>query len=1252
MNRTALFIAASVASISMAYGQATNNPPGGILDGVDITGNTGEAAAGASGIPSFEVTGSTLSGGVGATRSLPISVDASGGEGIVIGSVGSSLIHNSSTVKGGTGGSANVTVGSGTLSATAHGGDAIDFTPGLTSDSLTIDGANLTGGSGGMVSALAPVKLFANGGAAIDMASGGTLNLNSGTLTGGNGGTADTSAGFLTARGGRGVSIYGAYAMGTIDDDVSVSGGKGGSVANGGDGAQAMGGDGLFILSTSSQTLDFNGGSFSGGDGGSAEFNTDLVSNPLQEKNYFGEAYGETESFSGARGGHGVRYFNDDYLVYGVTLDISDGKFKGGDGGTSINNGAGDSIADGGHGIFTDYADINISGGTFSGGAAGTANGEAGSRGAGVRMRDGNLTITDGTFEGLGLWFESHYYASTANISTGTFGDVIFTATYDEFFDAANPATVTIDDGTFGNVLMNGSSVVDATINGGHLDGLELAGTEQEIELAFGGGTVTATPSMIATITGGSVDVLKIGGSNALNTVTVSDATIGSVNFEGSSANTVSISGTGVDRVSFAGTGDSLALDGAGVTSVGFAGSSSNFLGLANNGANLDGVTMEGGGYGAVTYSGSSHDIGDVNVSSGTLDITGTDFGISDIIISSGTLNVSGAGLEVAGKHVYQLGSMDAMLNVDSLMVKKSGTLDVGLGTVQAKDFTVEDDASMKTTFSDDGAGGVDTGVIEGENVDIGDIAKWTLVNDGSVSSSENFADGFLLATASSNLTHELDALKFEIIGNPEWAQGVNGFTTNGGNLVATYGDLSLEKLFENYPGLVETMGFLADYIEDNPELGTYVRTNWTGVLQAAPDMNEVFARTPEMANALISLPSIFNDQIKDRTRSYLRLANYGSKANMAPAGAAGPSDWYHDSVQWTKDRLPFWDAQGATRSASDNAPMPNISGDPSEVGKPYMAESTSKGSDYDALVDAVHGALPMPTEDIEIPPSYQIWGRGYAAMLNQKTTGSFDAVDDYFSGYDATVAGAILGMDKRLNNMMFGLAGGYAHTMLEGNRDNDGTANTVHGVGYFSAMLNDLYLDANVNYAFSGVETTTMDDFGYSGEYDANTLSFYLGGGYGLSMLQDKLLLTPEASLLMTYYNREAYTETSDIAGSDTAFPDKNYDSYDQWSQLMSIGATLSMVQQIESFSSELEIQPELRAHWLHEFNAQMDDETYTGGAAILQAREEDLVRLGAGIRFSKWDNDNTEFGLDVDGVLGSDYDAVIVSGKIMHRF
>ncbi|MEE9367991.1 MAG: autotransporter outer membrane beta-barrel domain-containing protein, partial [Pontiella sp.] len=419
-------------------------------------------------------------------------------------------------------------------------------------------------------------------------------------------------------------------------------------------------------------------------------------------------------------------------------------------------------------------------------------------------------------------------------------------------------------------------------------------------------------------------------------------------------------------------------------------------------------------------------------------------------------------------------------------------------------------------------------------------------------------------------------------------------------------------------------------------------------LVQAQDATFNSYVRTPEMANALIGLQSIFSDQIQDRTRSFRRLNSQENGA--APRGAAGPEDWYGNSVDWMQNHLPGFDGRDAVRGVSDSAPHPEIKGDPSEVGKSYASGTTGKGSDYDEFKDSVNNLTPKASgEKIEVPETYQVWGRGYGSQLDQKAVGTH-------AGYDAQIAGGILGVDKRFQNILLGLGGGYARTILNGNAGNDGTANTGHVVGYFSTSGEKLFFDANLNYALSAVETEGLEAVGYKGEYDAQSVGFYVGSGYGMSAFNDNVLFTPEISLLSTYYDREAYTETSSIG-----FSDKAYDAYDQWSYLSALGATLSMIKQIESFNLEMEFQPELRVHWLHEFNPNMDDESYTmigvpgGGQNIsvsLQAREEDLVKVGGGVRFSQWDSNTTEFGLDLDGVFGGDYTAVIFSGKIMHRF
>jgi subtilase-type serine protease len=281
-----------------------------------------------------------------------------------------------------------------------------------------------------------------------------------------------------------------------------------------------------------------------------------------------------------------------------------------------------------------------------------------------------------------------------------------------------------------------------------------------------------------------------------------------------------------------------------------------------------------------------------------------------------------------------------------------------------------------------------------------------------------------------------------------------------------------------------------------------------------------------------------------------------------------------------------------------------------------------------------------------DVPSTLQVWGRGYGSYLKQDSTGDF-------GGYDATIGGGVIGADKRFSHGLIGLAGGYASTSLNGNWGDDGDADTVYGTFYGALNTKKVYLDFSLNYAVNDVETKGPSVLGYEGDYDAYTYSAYLGAGMAFEF--GKILFAPEISLLTTYFDRDAYTERSSATGN---YPDKEWDGYTQWSYLSSLGATLSTLRKFDNFHLEMGFQPELRVHWLHEFNADMDNDEYVMQNNVdpimvaLQPREEDLLKLGAGVRFSKWDSDTLELGLDVDGILASDYMGYVISAKLMHRF
>ena len=1038
----------------------------------------------------------------------------------------------------------------------------------------------------------------------------GELRVNGSNIEGG-GGSSFVEGGASVEVSSGGVGLFANKVNSLVIDSVQretdiIKGGNGGNGVYESTGlilASSKGGDGILRnTENDTQELRFIDGIIKGGNGG-------VIS-----------AMGQTSQYN-LTGGRGVN-------VIGGVIKLESGAIHGGDAGTiTLQGSMANSTALGGDGLYINGAKhANISEIALQGGRGGTVSSTTSSDG--VVLNGGNGLKAIGNVEFASISNSSIYGGSGgmlhsmsssdvqaiggdgvnfSNVRTNTFYNVnLLGGTGGEIVDETGSAQVSGGRAAYigsGSVVhFSGDSVLrggDAGSLNGVLGSQGVALEVQDASVTITNGTFTGSKGLLTSTAGGS------------SAVTVLDGEFGDVEFGGNDE-TLTLTG---------GTYGELLLSGTGTKQLA--------LGVAANITDRLVLTA-----------------GQVDVSSWA------DEHFNRAFISNGTLNVLNADFTMDAGSSLVLVEDTAVVDFKRA-VSVFGSLDLGLGSVVASNFSAKAGAQLASDVVADGVGGNKAGAITGQNLTFESGVKWGLIFDNAIGADESLlTNGIKLAEASGTLSNDIDAADVRILANnPDWLKGINGLTNINDKLFATYGNISLEILFEDYdPELQKAMGDLYMTVENDPALRAYIADTWLSLEEAVPDFEQGFIRTPEMASALMGLQGVFADQIKSRTRSNLRYKKFGSRTAYSPAGSRGPSDWYDNSVQWTKDHMPKWDAQSAQRKASDRVPMPNIEGDPVEVSKAYNSGTVGKGNDYAAMQDALRSRTPAPSgEAIEVPETYQVWGRGYGSHINQdSTTGHF--------GYDATIAGGVLGMDKRFEKLMIGLGAGYARTMLNGNGGNDGDADTVHAVGYFSHNSENLYFDASVNYAFNDVSTEGIDSLGYEGDYNAQTLGFALGTGYGMSFFKDKWLFTPEASYLGTFYSRESYTEKSSL---DTPFPDKAYDSYDEWSHLTSIGATLSMIGVIESFKTELEYRPEVRAHWLHEFNADLENDSYVmaGGsgdsiAVALQAREEDLVRLGAGIRISEWQNDTTEFGLDVDGAFGADYHNIMFSGRFMHRF
>ncbi|QBG47628.1 autotransporter outer membrane beta-barrel domain-containing protein [Verrucomicrobia bacterium S94] len=1147
MNHIVKTIFALTAVSSISYGAVTNYvnsgaPDPALLSGTNYLGSAGENAATVSNIADLQVQNASFSGGDGVDQDSAANLTVVAGSGLSITSVASVDINNqqveSEKIQGGNGATVSITQ-SGIRAGVANGGYGVEFSGTTGSHMLQVTDGYIAGGDGGVAIGLSANSLEASGGSAL-YAESGTVNIEAGLLTGGDGGTASgAGAESLVALGGNAIDLnISTAAIGTLDSDVTAVGGNGG-VANEltAELSDTTGGNGLNLNwnlgSFNPNSITVDGGVYAGGSGGTSA---------------------GIEAI--ADGGMGM------LIAGGGTVSISNGVFSGGDGGIATGDSA---QANGGNGAEVWFANtgaggsLEITGGTFEGGAAGSANGEEGEEGYGLLLAASSSELSGITVTGRGLLVNATGLPSETLIKSGSYSQATFTSFVPSEFAAAVPMqnVFTIEDGTFGDIIVEGVAGSDGVILDGIAEDLFLQGSGE--------------------------NYIRLGSAFEFG-----DLYLG--------------------------------------------GTATNYLAISNGVASSGNVVVQGGDSTIEEWS-DEHFV-NTSVSDGSIRFVNQNFNLQ-----------SGSSLVLLDQN--------AEVNVEQ-SAEISGLLDVGLGTMNvSSNLTVKSGTELMTSIETDGAG-VTGGMINTGSATIEDGVSWTVVNTDTNMTADHLSDGILLASATeSNITHSLEYTDFTLENNPEWLLGINGVTNyNDGSryvLEATYGQLALDKIFEDYTDMQDAMTQLAPIVSADSNLSAYVGAEWSSKEEAAIDMEQGFARTPEMANALMGLQGVFADQIRSRTRTNLRYKNFGSKTTYAPSGPRGPQEWYDNTVQWTKDVLPSWDIQKDVRKVSDNAPTLDQEDISSAVDKVYHSGTGGKGSGYRDFQIGLRERTPGVDEPIEMPETWQTWGGAYGSAISRDSTTGH-------AGYDATIAGGMVGMDKRFEKMLVGLGAGYARTMVDGREGNDGDADTLHASAYWAHNSESLYIDASVTYAYNDVSTEGVDTIGYEADYDAHTLGIGVGIGYGISFMKDKWLLTPEASYLGSFYSRGSYTEESSLT---TPFPDKDYDSYDEWSHLTTIGATLSMIGVIESFDTELEFQPEFRAHWLHEFNADMDDDSYVmvGGtgdpiAVALQAREEDLIRLGTGIRFSEWENDTTEFSLDLDGAFGEDYHNVMVSGKILHRF
>ncbi len=254
---------------------------------------------------------------------------------------------------------------------------------------------------------------------------------------------------------------------------------------------------------------------------------------------------------------------------------------------------------------------------------------------------------------------------------------------------------------------------------------------------------------------------------------------------------------------------------------------------------------------------------------------------------------------------------------------------------------------------------------------------------------------------------------------------------------------------------------------------------------------------------------------------------------------------------------------------------------------------------------------------------------------------------EDFNDGYDAKIYGTVIGFDRAFNQWLFGIAGGYADSTLEGDNNDKSEASTGYGMLYASYGKQDWFGDLVLSYGLLDIENTSGSVFDVKSNTDASLSTVFIGGGKEFKDPEGSdARLRPSAGLQISQFDQDAYTEKSP-----NALP-KQVDAYDRWSYRMTLGAQMTLPKK----GTKVDWESDFRAYWLHEFNDDRDHVGYTLAESGLRANfvmiapEQDVAQLGYGL-VANWKN-GLQLRADIDTQTGADFFGATLSGALLYEF
>ncbi len=218
-------------------------------------------------------------------------------------------------------------------------------------------------------------------------------------------------------------------------------------------------------------------------------------------------------------------------------------------------------------------------------------------------------------------------------------------------------------------------------------------------------------------------------------------------------------------------------------------------------------------------------------------------------------------------------------------------------------------------------------------------------------------------------------------------------------------------------------------------------------------------------------------------------------------------------------------------------------------------------------------------------------------------------------AGGDFTTGGVTIGADYRVNeNLVVGIAGGYANTDADLSNGGDLQVNSGRGSVYGTLFGGGFYLNASAGGAYNSYDTKRSTFGGKArgstegGEFDA-----MLGGGYDYCI--GGLTVGPIGSLEYTYLDVNGFQEH----GSDAPLRISSQN-------LNSLRSLLGLKASYAFTVGGIVIKPEIRAQWRHEYldtNASLEA-GFVGGTGVFAVegseigRDSVLIDAGATVQVS----------------------------------